>query len=92
MKLARKVHRKCRSKKKLERLYEVLAPESHILKIIPISFTIDEPVKSIVTVRKSDIATFGTQKERQTSLNVHADHRGPRNSKKTSRRTDAKSH
>ena len=60
----------------------MLAPDSHILKVSPISLTIDEPVKSIVTVRKSDIATFGTQKERQIPLNVHADHRGPRNSKK----------
>ena len=76
--LARKIHGKRRSKKKLEGLYEVLAPGSHILKVSPTTSTIKEPGKQIVTVRNSDIAKFGTHQERQTPLKVYADRRGPR--------------
>ena len=53
--LARKINGKRRSKKKLEGLYEVLAPGSHILKVSPTTSTIREPGKQIVTVRNSDI-------------------------------------
>ena len=41
--LARKIHGKRRSKKNLERLYEVLAPGSQILKVSPTTSTIKEP-------------------------------------------------
>ena len=81
--LARKIHGKRRSKKKLEGLYEVLAPGSHILKVSPTTSTIKEPGKQIVTVRNSDIAKFGTHQERQTPLKVYADRRGPRSGEKT---------
>ena len=53
--LARNIHGKRRSKKNLERLYEVLG-------------TIREPGKPVVTVRNCDIAKFGTQLERQLPL------------------------
>ena len=76
--MARKIHGKRRSKKKLEGLYEVLAPGSHILKVSPTTSTIKEPGKQIVTVRNSDIAKFGTHQERQSPLRVYADRRGPR--------------
>ena len=75
--LARKIHGKKRSKMNLEGLYEVLAPGSHILKVSPTTSTIKEPGKSVVTVRNSDIAKFGTQLERQTPLKAYADRRGP---------------
>ena len=80
--LARKVHGKRRSKKNLAGLYEVLAPESHILKVSPATTTIKEPGKPVVTVRKSDIAKFGTQLERQTPLKAYADRRGQRSLEK----------
>ena len=62
--LAQKIHGKRRSKKNLEGLYEILAPGSHFLKVSPTSSTIKEPGKPVVTVRKNDIAKFGTQLER----------------------------
>ena len=77
LKLARKIHRKRRSKKNLEGLYEVLAPSSNILKVSPTTSTIKEPGKAIVTVRNSDITHFGTVQERQTLLKVYADRWGP---------------
>ena len=61
-------HGKRRSKKNLEGLYEVLAPGSQILKVSPTTSTIKEPGKPIVTVRRSDIAKFGTLQEEQTPL------------------------
>ena len=64
--LAQKIHGKRLSKKNLEGLYEVLAPGSHILKVSPTTSTIKEPGKTVVTVRNSDIAKFGTQLGRQT--------------------------
>ena len=82
MNLARKIHGKRRSKKNLERLYEVFAPGSHILKVSPTTSTIKEPGKPVVTVRNSDIAKFGTQLERQTPLKAYADRRGPRSGEK----------
>ena len=80
--LAWKIHEKRRSKKKLEGLYEVLAPGSHILKVNPTTSTTKESGKLVVTVRNSDIAKFGTQLERQTPLKAYADRGGPRSSGK----------
>ena len=80
--LAQKIHGKRRSKKNVEGLYEVLAPGSHILKVNPTTSTIKEPGKPVVTVRKCDIAKFGTQLERQTPLKAYADRRGPRSGEK----------
>ena len=82
LKLARKLHGKTRSEKKLESLCEVFAPESNILKVSPATSTIKEPGKPMVTVRNSDIAKFGTTQERQTPLKVYADRRGPRTCEK----------
>ena len=80
--LARKILGKRRSKKNLEGFYEVLAPQSHILKVSPTTSTIKESGKPVVTVRNSDIAKFGTQMERQTRLKAYPDPRGPRSGEK----------
>ena len=76
VKLARKIYRKRRSKKNLEGLYEVLAPDSNIIKESPTVST-KKPGKATVTVRNSDIAKFGTLQERQTPLKFCADRRWP---------------
>ena len=81
--LARKIHGKKRSEKNLEGLYGVLAPGSHILRVSPMTSSIKEPGKPIVTVRNSDIAKFGTQLERQIPLKAYADRRTPRSSEKS---------
>ena len=49
--LARKIHGKRRPKKKMEGLYGVLAPSSHLLKVSPSTSTIREPGETIVKVR-----------------------------------------
>ena len=82
MKLARKIYGKRRSNKKLEGLYEVLAPGSNILKESSTASTIKEPGKPVVTVRSSGIANIGTLEERQTPLKEYADRRGPRTGEK----------
>ena len=81
LKLTRKVHGKRRSTKYLEGLYDVLAPGSIIIEVIPTILTIKGSGKAFITVRNSDNAKFGTQPERQTSLKAYADRRGPRTSK-----------
>ena len=82
VKLARKIHGKRRPKTSLERLFEIHAASSNILKANPTSFTIKETVKPIVTVGNSDIAKFGTLQERPIPLIVYAERRGPRMGKK----------
>ena len=82
LKLAWKIHGKRRSKKNLEGLYEMLAPGSNILKVSTTTSTIKELGKPVVTVRDSDIATFGFSQERQTPLKVYADRRGQRTGEK----------
>ena len=82
VKLAHKTHGNCRSKKNLEGPYEVLAPGSHILKVSPSTSASEETGKANVTVCNIDIAMFGTQKKRQTTLLVYADHRWSSNSEK----------
>ena len=74
--------RKKKGKKNLEGLYEVLVPGSNILKVSPTASTIKQPGKPTVTVRNSDIAKFGTKKERQIPLKAYADRRGPRTCEK----------
>ena len=80
--LAQKIHGKRLSKKNLERLYEVLAPGSQILKISPTTSTNKEPGKPKVTFRNSNIAKFGTQLVRQIPLKAYADCIGPRSGEK----------
>ena len=77
LKLTRRIHSKRRSKKTSDDLYEFLAPGSNILKVRPTTSTIKEPGEPTVTVRKNDIAIFGTLQEKQTPLKVYADRRGP---------------
>ena len=74
--------RKKKVQENLQGLYEVLAPGSNILKIIPTTSTVKESGKPTATVRNSDIAKFGTTQERQTPLKVYADKRGPRTCEK----------
>ena len=81
--IGRKIPGKRRSKKDREGLYEILAPESKILKASPTTPSIIiKTVKAVVTVRNREIARFGFPQERQTPLNVFADHLGPRNNEK----------
>ena len=60
VKVARKNHESQRQKKKLDGLYEVLAPGSTVGKISPTTSVIKEPKRQEVRVRNSDIAKFGT--------------------------------
>ena len=82
VKLAHKIHGKQRSKKDVERLYEVLAQRSNILKVGLTTSTIKEHGKTVLTVRNSNITMFGILQEQQIPLKVHADRRGPQNCKK----------
>ena len=82
LKIAGKIHGRRGSEKSLEGLYEVLAPDSRILKVSLTTSTIKEPGKPVVTVRNSDIRKFGTQLERQTPLKAYADNRVPRSGEK----------
>ena len=90
LKLTRKVHGNRGSKKNLEGLYEVLPTRYNILKVNPTTSTIKELGEPMVTVRKNDIAKFGTAQEKQSPLKVYADRRGPRTCEKLviSRRTN----
>ena len=60
----------------------MLVRGSDILKVSPTASTIKQPGNPTVTVRHSDIAKFGTKKERQTPLKVYVDRRGPRTCEK----------
>ena len=66
----------------LRGIYEVLAPGSDTNKVSPTTSTILEPGKTIVTLKKSDIAKFGTLQEKQTPVRVYADRQGPRRAEK----------
>ena len=68
--------------KDLEGLNKVLAPGPNILKVRPSTSSIRELGKATVTFRNSDVAEFGTQQERQTTLWVYANLPGLRNREK----------
>ena len=68
LKIARKKHPNKRSKENLDGLYEVSAPGSVVQKTDQYTSVIREPGKLEVTVRKSDIAKFGTRDQRNTKL------------------------
>ena len=74
VKLARKLHDNQRQKK-LDGLYEVLAPGSTVCKVSPMTSVIKEPHKQEVRVRNSDIAKFGTRAERETELTQYIERR-----------------
>ena len=71
LKLAKK-NPKVKDLKKLHGLYEVLAPGSSMMKSDAHTSIIKEPGKREVTMRKSDLAKFGTKAERQIDLQVYA--------------------
>ena len=74
--IARKKHPNRQSKTNLDGLYEVLTPGSVVQKTD--QFTIREPGKLEVTVRKSNIAKYVTRDERKIKLTAYIYRRGPR--------------
>ena len=74
-KLARKLPNKKRAKRQLAGLYEVLKPGSFVTKSSPTTTIINEPGRSPVKVRDSDLAKFGARAERSTNLCVYAQRR-----------------
>ena len=74
VKLARKLPKK-RAKRQLAGLYEVLKPGSFVTKSSPTTTIINEPGRSPVKVRDSDLAKFGTKTKRSTNLWVYAQRR-----------------
>ena len=75
VKLARKLPNKKRAKRQLACLYEVLQPGSFVTKSSPTTTIINEPGRSPVKVRDSDLAKFGTKAERSTNLWTYAQRR-----------------
>ena len=72
VKLARKLPNKKRAKRQLAGIYEVLQPGSFVTKSSPTTTIINEPGRSPVKVRDSDLAKFGTKAERSTNLWTYA--------------------
>ena len=83
VKLARKLRENQRQKKKLNGLYEVLAPGSTVCKVSPTTSVIKEPNRQEVRVGNSDIAKFGTRAERDTDLTQYIERRPKKISVKT---------
>ena len=75
VKLARKLPNKKRAKRQLAGLYEVLKPGSFVTKSSPTTTIINEPGRSPVKVRDSDLAKFGTKAERSTNPWAYAQRR-----------------
>ena len=75
VKLARKLPQKKRAKRQLAGLYEVLKPGSFVTKSSPTTTITNEPGRTPVKVRDSDLAKFGTKAERSTNLWVYAQRR-----------------
>ena len=75
VKLARKLPNKKRGKRQLAGLYQVLKPGSLVTKSSPTTIIINEPGRSPVKVRDSDLAKFGTKEEKSTNLWMYAQRR-----------------
>ena len=75
VKLAWKLPNKKRAKRQLAGLYEVLKPGSFVTKSSPTTTIINEPGRSPVKVRDSDLAKFGTKAVRSTNLWAYAQRR-----------------
>ena len=75
VKVARKLPQKKRAKRQLAGLYEVLKPGSFVTKSSPTTTIINEPGRTPVKVRDSDLAKFGTKAERSTNLWVYTQRR-----------------
>ena len=54
-------------------LYDILAPGSSVIKSNELISIIKDPGKRKVTIRKSDLAKFGTKAERQTDHKDYTD-------------------
>ena len=75
IKLARKLPNKKRAKRQLAGLYEVLKPGSFVTKSSPTTTIVNEPGRSPVEVRDSDLAEFCTKAESSTNLWTYAQRR-----------------
>ena len=75
VKLEQKLPNKKRAKRQLAGLYEVLKPGSFVTKSSPTTTINNEPGRSTVKVRDSDLAKFGTKAERSTNLWAYAQRR-----------------
>ena len=75
VKIARKLPNKKRAKRQLAGLYEILKPGSFVTKSSPTTTIINEPWRSPVKVRDSDLAKFGTKAERSSNLWAYAQRR-----------------
>ena len=75
VKLAGKLPNKKRAKRQLAGLYEVLKPGSLVTKSSPPTTIINEPGRSPVKFRDSDLAKSGTKAERSTNLWTYAQQR-----------------
>ena len=77
VRLARKLQNKKRAKRQLAGLYEVLKTGSFVSKSSPTTTIINEPGRSPVKVRDSDLAKLGTKAEQSTNLWMYAQRRPP---------------
>ena len=68
LKLAKKKPKNKRSKKSLDGLYQVLAPDSSVIKFDAYTSVIKEQGKREVPIRNSDLAKFETKAERKADL------------------------
>ena len=75
VKIARKIHAEHRQQKKLDGLYEVLAPRSTVGKVSPTTTAIEDPNRPEVRVRNSDISNFETRHKRDTELGQYIEKR-----------------
>ena len=75
IKFARKLPKKKRAKRQLAGLYEVLKLGSYLTKSSPTTTIINEPGRSPVKDRDSDLAKVGTKAVRATNLWTYAQRR-----------------
>ena len=75
VKLPRKLSNKKRAKRQLAGRYEALKPGLFVTNSSPTMTIINEPGRSPVKVRDSDLAKFGTKAERSTNLWMYAQRR-----------------
>ena len=75
VKLDQKLPNRKKAKKQLAGLYEVLKPGSYVTKSSPTATIINEPGRSPVKKRNSDLAKIGTKAERATNLWTYAQRR-----------------
>ena len=75
LKLAKKIPKNKRSKKRLDGLYDLLAPGSSVFRSNEHTLIIKEAGKRKVTIRKFDLAKIGAKTKRQADLKDYTDRR-----------------